>query len=82
MEEKRKKFGNEKGSVTLFVTATMLLIITLLVLMYAGQINKINNQKKQLTQIEQNYKVDDGEMDSTYERLVENSNNNKEEGTI
>ena len=63
MKSKRKKISNEKGSVTLFVTLTMLLIITILILMYAGQMNKINNQKKQLTQIEANYKVDDGEMD-------------------
>ncbi len=72
MKSKIKKFSNEKGSVTLFVTSTMLLVITLLILMYAGQINKINNQKKQLTQIEANYKVDDGEMDAAYNRLVEN----------
>lgn len=72
MKSKRKKISNEKGSVTLFVTLTMLLIITILILMYAGQMNKINNQKKQLTQIEANYKVDDGEMDAAHDRLVEN----------
>ncbi len=66
MEEKKLKKKTEKGSVTLFVLLTMLFFIIVLIAIYTSQINKINAQKKQVLQIEENYSVDDYELDKAY----------------
>lgn len=63
---------DEKGSVTLFVLATMLFFVTMLVLSYNSQINSITSQRKQIEQIEKQYSVTTEELEMAYERVIDN----------
>lgn len=60
-----KRIKDEKGSITIFVVATMLLFITVLAVNYSRQTDKLNNQKRQIREIEKQYNVDD-ELEAVY----------------
>lgn len=68
IKEKIKK--NERGSITLFVLVAMLFFITILILSYAGQINKMNSQRKQVERIQEEYSVE-GDMEEAYQEVLE-----------
>ncbi len=66
-----KKFvKQEKGSITLFVLSAMLFFVTILTLTYMSQVDKVNNQKKQIEQVQAQYNVDK-DMDRVYEETKE-----------
>jgi len=66
---KSRKFRSEKGSITLFVLVTMLFFMYILISVYMNQNNKINAQKKQIQQIQQEYNKDEN-MEEIYNDLI------------
>lgn len=64
-----RKIRSEKGSITLFVLVTMLFFMYILISVYMNQNNKINAQKKQIQQIQQQYNKDEN-MEEIYNDLI------------
>ena len=61
---------NEKGSITVFVVATMLFILVLVMIFYFSINNKATTQNKDIDKIKSEYKSsNESEMDQAYERL-------------
>lgn len=65
---RRLKKREERGSVTLFVLVSMMFFLIFLTFTYMNQADKINNQKRQIDEIQKQYNVDD-EMDSVYYKI-------------
>jgi len=66
---KSRKFRSEKGSITLFVLVTMLFFVYIMISVYMNQNNKMNAQKKQIQQIQQEYNKDEN-MEEIYNDLI------------
>ena len=66
---KERTIRSEKGSITLFVLITMLFFIYIVISVYMNQNNKINAQKKQIQQIQQEYNKDEN-MEEIYNDLI------------
>ena len=64
----KKKRKYERGSITIFTVVAMMFFVTVLVLSYSRQLNKINSQKRQIQEIEKQYNVD-SELEETYYRV-------------
>ena len=64
-----RKIRSEKGSITLFVLVTMLFFMYILISVYMNQNNKINAQKKQIQQIQQEYNKDEN-MEEIYNDVI------------
>lgn len=62
-----KKIKSEKGSVTVFVLATMLFIMLVMITSYTGMMNKLSNQTKQIQKIQEEYMVANVEEQMTDE---------------
>ncbi len=60
---------DQKGSVTLFVLVTCIFFLIVVLLANINIINKKNNQKKQVDQIIENYKVSSEELEKEYNGL-------------
>lgn len=61
---------NEKGSITVFVVATMLFILVLVMIFYFSINNKETTQNKDIDKIKSEYQSsNESEMDQAYERL-------------
>ena len=56
----------EKGSVTLYVTLSCIILVTVLSLTVFNITNRNNNQKKQLEKITDNYSVSEEDMEQAY----------------
>ena len=56
----------ERGSATLFIVVSMLFFVTMLCLSYAKSSNKINSQRKMILKIEEQYSVDEADMQQAY----------------
>ncbi len=67
----RNKIKGQKGSVTLFVLVTCLFMITILLLVNVGIMNKLTNQKKQIAQITENYAVNETDLENTYKKIAD-----------
>lgn len=63
-----KKEG-ERGSITLFVLVSMMLLLTIVAFSYMGQIDKMNHQKRQIKRIQQEYTVTQEEMKEAYDSI-------------
>ena len=57
---------NEKGSITVFIVATMLLISGVLFNYYAKTLNKINDNNRIISRIEKQYSVTNDDLESKY----------------
>jgi len=66
---KSRKFRSEKGSITLFVLVTMLFFVYIMISVYMNQNNKMNAQKKQIQQIQQEYNKDEN-MEEIYNDVI------------
>jgi len=67
---------SEKGSITVFVLAAMLLLVTVLFLSYAGISNKVTTTGKQVNRIQEEYATESAEngnkIDQEYDKVVDN----------
>ena len=67
-EIKKNMRKNERGSITLFVLVTMMLISAILLLSYANHANKISSQKKQIEEIQRQYHTEE-DIEEVYEQV-------------
>lgn len=67
---------NERGSITIYVLCSCLLILVILVGVFMRSQAKLVSQKRQQQIIEQQYNTDDYKMQEIYEDVVENMPNN------
>ena len=66
----KKTIKNENGSITVFVVATMLFILVLVMIFYFSINNKAVTQAKDIDKIKSEYKSsNESEMNQAYERL-------------
>ena len=66
----KKTIKNENGSITVFVVATMLFILVLVMIFYFSKNNKATTQNKDIDKIKSEYQSsNESEMDQVYERL-------------
>ena len=74
MEIFKKLKNNQRGSITVFVLATMLIVVGIIVTIYMTTINKNNTQIEQLNKIQEEYMQtsDNSAMDQAYDENVEN----------
>ena len=73
MEIFKKLKNNQRGSITVFVLATMLIVVGIIVTIYMTTINKNNTQIAQLNKIQEEYMqtTDNSAMDQAYDENVE-----------
>lgn len=67
--------NNEKGSITIYVLCSCLLISIVLIGIFMKSQEKLTSQKRQQKIIEEQYNNDD-KMDEIYEEVVKNMSNN------
>ena len=63
-----RKIKDEKGSITIFVLTAMLLFLVVAVGIYVYYANSINNQKRTISSIQDEYSADN--IDQVYENLT------------
>lgn len=66
----------EKGSITLFVAVTMILIVCLMVVIYSRIAKRKNNQLQEIEQIQDEYQSEN--IDQEYKKTVNNENINEQ----
>lgn len=66
----------EKGSITLFVAVTMILIVCLMVVIYSRIAKRKNNQLQEIEQIQDEYQSEN--IDQEYKKTVNNENTNEQ----
>ena len=73
MEIFKKLKNNQRGSITVFVLATMLIVVGIIVTIYMTTINKNNTQIAQLNKIQEEYMqtTDNSAMDQAYDENIE-----------
>ena len=69
--KRMEKMKEQKGSVTLFVLVTCLFMITVLLLVNIGMINKNQSQEKEIIQISKNYSVNETDLANSYAKIAE-----------
>lgn len=62
---------NERGSITIFTVTACMAMMMIILLVNIGIMNKNSNQKKELDEIIENYAFNENELDSIYEKTVE-----------
>ena len=66
----KKTFKSEKGSVTIFVVASMLFITAVIIMLYFSATNKLIKQNKEIDKIKDEYQDPTrNEMDQAYEKV-------------
>ena len=66
----------EQGSVTLFILTIMLFSITVLMLSYINQLQKVENQKKEILELKRQYSID--RMHKIYEQAIDSTQETNE----
>ena len=66
----KRKIKNEKGSITIFVLSTMLVVLGVMFVAYFSMMNKLSSQEEELRKIYEEYNVSDDEMKQTYNETV------------
>lgn len=64
------KIKEQSGSVTLFVLITCLFIITILLLINVGMIDKNTSQEREIIQINKNYSVNETDLANSYAKIA------------
>ena len=82
MRKLNKLIRNENGSITMFVTLSVLFLIFILVGSYAGYANKFKAQQEQIEQIQENYGkyTSEEEMDKLYIAQTQQEEDDEEDG--
>ncbi len=73
-ENNKEKLKSERGSITVFVLSTMLIVLGVIFVAYFSMMNKSSSQAKQLEKIQEEYNVSSDMMSQEYEESMENSN--------
>lgn len=63
--------NNERGSITIFVLVASLFFIIVLVLLYIGQVNKIQQQEKLVENLKSEYNSEE-KIHEIYNQIMEN----------
>ena len=66
MEVLKKMKNSERGSVTVYVLSTLLVLILIAITVYVNMANKVTSQEKQVNKIQDGYSVSEDEMDEEY----------------
>ncbi len=64
-----KKIREEKGSITVFILSTMLVIVAVIFTIYFTKMNKISSQEEALDIMEQRYNQNTDDMKQVYESV-------------
>ena len=64
---------NERGSITVLVLSTMLLVVGIIFISYFSMMNKSNSQQAQLSKIQEEYEVSDSMMEQAYDENYDDS---------
>lgn len=64
-----KKTREEKGSITVFILSTMLVIVAVIFTIYFTKMNKISSQEEALDIMEQRYNQNTDDMKQVYESV-------------
>ena len=64
-----KKIREEKGSITVFILSTMLVIVAVIFPIYFTKMNKISSQEEALDIMEQRYNQNTDDMKQVYESV-------------
>ena len=62
----KKMKNSERGSVTVYVLSTLLVLILIAITVYVNMANKVTSQEKQVNKIQDGYSVSEDEMDEEY----------------
>ena len=68
----KNQIEDEKGAVTLFVLATMMFFLVVLIISYARIRNELTEQNKKITTIQKEYNSDD--IDERYNEALQRMN--------
>lgn len=66
MEVLKKMKNSERGSVTVYVLSTLLVLILIAITVYVNMANKATSQEKQVNKIQDGYSVSEDEMNEEY----------------
>lgn len=61
---------DEKGSITVFVLSTMLVVVGVVFTMYFSMMNKTASQKQQLEKIQEEYNQSNTMMQQVYDQTI------------
>ena len=64
----------EKGSITIFVLSTMLVVLGVIFVAYFSMMNKLSSQEDEIRKIYEEYNVSDDEMKQIYDETLEELN--------
>lgn len=67
---------SEKGSITVFTLSACLLMMFILVGIFMGVQSKTINQQRQLDLVQNNYNIDDQELEEKYNKVLQETNRN------
>ena len=70
----------EKGSVTMFVVAVMIFVVTILGITYINVLNKLSAEDKKINKIQNEYGSQN--IEEEYQRALEQQNKKNEETTV
>ncbi len=62
----KKMKNSERGSVTVYVLSTLLVLILIAIVVYVNMANKTTSQEKQVNKIQDGYSVSEDEMNEEY----------------
>ena len=66
----RKMIKEERGSITVFILSTMLVIVAVIFTIYFTKMNKISSQEEALDIMEQRYNQNTDDMKQIYEESI------------
>ena len=64
--------NKEKGSITVFVLSTMLVVVAVIFTYYFSMMNKSSSQAAQLERIQEEYNQSNSMMDQAYYEAIDN----------
>lgn len=67
----QNRIKEQKGSITLFVLISCMFMITVLLLVNIGIMNKNASQNRELAQIAKNYAVNEKDLENTYKKIAD-----------
>ena len=65
-----KKIREEKGSITVFILSTMLVIVAVIFTIYFSKMNKISSQEEALDKMQEEYNQNTDDMKQIYEESI------------
>ncbi len=66
----RKMIKEERGSITVFILSTMLVIVAVIFTIYFSKMNKISSQEEALDKMQEEYNQNTDDMKQIYEESI------------